>query len=635
MNPRLIESLKKLKEQQTILENEIKKLQNEIKQMQIEMPEKIIDDAQEGLKNYSIINGYWHLDDENLGIKAEGVDGLPGKDGKDGRDGRDGLNGLPGKMGLPGKDGIDGKDGAPGKDGLDGKDGKDGVDGITPEFEVGEIKSVSTYDPAKVELIKNENKYIINMDIPRGRPGANGSKGADGSNGHTPIKGTDYYTESDKQEMVQMVIEELPPTEEVDLTPYAKKEDIPDVSNFIEDEDYVHTDNNFTDEDKSKLDGLENFSGNASDVTYEDNYDNDVADVQEAIDIVFAEINSLNETKINEYVNATIDLSTLPVGVYYLKGTQTKIKCNSNKIVEGLIKSDDQKSVLIALGTDGTKGKGVLFNGAMSSTQVFIYVFGNGTWTNYNLFNFITSSRDETITGGWKFNTTPQCINNPVGIYQLTNKRYVDNRFYEAKYATDLGYIDLDDYDGDVFTFMNTIKDEGRYKFIDSYDDFEWYVEVYRTDYYAGQTYWGSEEGYANRYFRYGYYNEDEDIVEWYEWDSYLNYSVADSLFKRKTDVDYVTISVADLRTWLDEMKNFNTREYDVIQTSNGHKFMVNIRSTAYNAGGKARNIRYQEYYDIEEPNKIYKRTGTSTSNAANQVVTWGSWYVFEGTPEE
>lgn len=183
MNPRLIESLKKLKEQQTILENEIKKLQNEIKQMQIEMPEKIIEEAQEGLKNYSIINGYWHLDDENLGIKAEGVDGLPGKDGKDGRDGRDGLNGLPGKMGLPGKDGIDGKDGAPGKDGRDGLPGKDGVDGITPEFEVGEIKSVSTYDPAKVELIKNENKYIINMDIPRGRPGRDGKDGSNGSGG--------------------------------------------------------------------------------------------------------------------------------------------------------------------------------------------------------------------------------------------------------------------------------------------------------------------------------------------------------------------------------------------------------------------------------------------------------------------
>lgn len=183
MNPRLIESLKKLKEQQTVLENEIKRLQNEIKQMQIEMPEKIIDEAQEGLKNYSIINGYWHLDDENLGIKAEGVDGLPGKDGKDGRDGRDGrdgLNGLPGKMGLPGKDGVDG---TPGKDGRDGKDGKDGIDGITPEFEVGEIKSVSTYDPAKVELIKNENKYIINMDIPRGRPGRDGKDGSNGSGG--------------------------------------------------------------------------------------------------------------------------------------------------------------------------------------------------------------------------------------------------------------------------------------------------------------------------------------------------------------------------------------------------------------------------------------------------------------------
>lgn len=188
MNHRLIEALKKLKEQQTVLENEIKGLQTGIKQMQIEMPEKIIDEAQEGLKNYSIINGYWHLDDENLGIKAEGIDGLPGKDGKDGKDGRDGLNGLPGKMGLPGKDGKDGAPGKDGHDGKDGKDGKDGIDGITPEFEVGKIKSVSTYDPAKVELIKNENKYIINMDIPRGRPGSDGNNGKDATiNGESTV----------------------------------------------------------------------------------------------------------------------------------------------------------------------------------------------------------------------------------------------------------------------------------------------------------------------------------------------------------------------------------------------------------------------------------------------------------------
>ena len=46
--------------------------------------------------------------------------------------------------------------------------------------------------------------------------------------------------------------------------------------NYVEDNNYVHTDNNFTNENKTKLDGLENFSGNATDVNYEDNYGEDI-----------------------------------------------------------------------------------------------------------------------------------------------------------------------------------------------------------------------------------------------------------------------------------------------------------------------------------------------------------------------
>lgn len=57
--------------------------------------------------------------------------------------------------------------------------------------------------------------------------------------------------------------------------------------NYIEDENYVHTDNNFTDENKNKLDSLENFSGNAVDVTYEDNHGYGGENVQDALDIVF------------------------------------------------------------------------------------------------------------------------------------------------------------------------------------------------------------------------------------------------------------------------------------------------------------------------------------------------------------
>ena len=48
-----------------------------------------------------------------------------------------------------------------------------------------------------------------------GAPGPKGDKGDTGADGHTPIKGTDYFTEADKQELVTAVIAALPSTEEV------------------------------------------------------------------------------------------------------------------------------------------------------------------------------------------------------------------------------------------------------------------------------------------------------------------------------------------------------------------------------------------------------------------------------------
>lgn len=66
-----------------------------------------------------------------------------------------------------------------GKDGKDGIDGKDGVDGRTPF--IGE----------------NENWWIGTTDT-----GVK-ARGVDGADGYTPIRGTDYWTESDKSEIVE------------------------------------------------------------------------------------------------------------------------------------------------------------------------------------------------------------------------------------------------------------------------------------------------------------------------------------------------------------------------------------------------------------------------------------------------
>lgn len=43
-----------------------------------------------------------------------------------------------------------------------------------------------------------------------GKDGVNGKDGEKGADGYTPIKGTDYFTEADKTEMVSAVISALP-----------------------------------------------------------------------------------------------------------------------------------------------------------------------------------------------------------------------------------------------------------------------------------------------------------------------------------------------------------------------------------------------------------------------------------------
>ena len=78
--------------------------------------------------------------------------------------------------------------------GLKGADGKDGTNGITP--------TIGT----------NGNWYLSTADTGKPSRGAQGEKGSDGK---TPVKGVDYWTESDKREIVNDVIAALPDGTEV------------------------------------------------------------------------------------------------------------------------------------------------------------------------------------------------------------------------------------------------------------------------------------------------------------------------------------------------------------------------------------------------------------------------------------
>ena len=157
----------------------------------------------------------------------QGIQGLPGKDGKDGLPGQPGADGQPGKDGKNGKDGKDGLPGQPGADGfspiatvesnsegavisitdkngtttsqiyngsngLPGADGLDGKDGFSPTIEVtdtetGVLLTITDSTGTKTATVND---------------GVAGPQGVPGEPGHTPVKGVDYFTESEINDII-------------------------------------------------------------------------------------------------------------------------------------------------------------------------------------------------------------------------------------------------------------------------------------------------------------------------------------------------------------------------------------------------------------------------------------------------
>ena len=78
-----------------------------------------------------------------------------------------------------------------------------GIPGKAATIQVGTVTTGEAGTQANVTNSGNETDAVFNFTIPKG------------DNGKTPIKGVDYYTEADKEEMVQAVIAALPNGDEV------------------------------------------------------------------------------------------------------------------------------------------------------------------------------------------------------------------------------------------------------------------------------------------------------------------------------------------------------------------------------------------------------------------------------------
>lgn len=82
-------------------------------------------------------------------------------------------------------------------------------DGVSPTVEVSKAGTVTTIT---ITDVNGPKTATINDGEKgdKGDPGEKGDAGAAGADGKTPVKGTDYYTEADKTEMVSRVLAALP-----------------------------------------------------------------------------------------------------------------------------------------------------------------------------------------------------------------------------------------------------------------------------------------------------------------------------------------------------------------------------------------------------------------------------------------
>ena len=109
----------------------------------------------------------------------DGSKGTKGDKGDKGETGATGPQGPKGDKGDTGETGATGPQGPKGDTGAKGADGEQGPRGATGE------------------------------QGPKGETGAQGPKGDDGDDGYTPVKGTDYWTAQDQQDIVDDVVDIL------------------------------------------------------------------------------------------------------------------------------------------------------------------------------------------------------------------------------------------------------------------------------------------------------------------------------------------------------------------------------------------------------------------------------------------
>lgn len=170
------------------------------------------------MRDFNIVIDFEEKPSPEIGMMAvKGDKGDPGQDGQDGlpgKDGKDGADGLPGAKGDKGDKGDTGATGAKGDKGDKGDPGKDGHSPVVTASKSGKVTTISV-DGMAIAAINDGADGADGLPGAKGDkgdkgdPGADGAKGDKGDDGYTPVKGTDYFTDADKAEMIGDVVDEL------------------------------------------------------------------------------------------------------------------------------------------------------------------------------------------------------------------------------------------------------------------------------------------------------------------------------------------------------------------------------------------------------------------------------------------
>ena len=189
------------------------------------------------------------------------------------------LDGVDGQNGQDGRDGVDGQNGQDGRDGVDGQNGQDGFSPIATVTETSDGATISITDKNGTTIAKIhngtggggtsdyrnlENKpQINNVELTGNKTSSDlglqpaGNYVIDSNYVHTD----NNYSSNEKNKLASLNnyddTEIKQDIRDLESNIPTKLSDLTNDSNFISDNNYVHTDNNFTNNLKNKLDGIE------------------------------------------------------------------------------------------------------------------------------------------------------------------------------------------------------------------------------------------------------------------------------------------------------------------------------------------------------------------------------------------